>query len=105
MEKLMDQYLEQSPPPHPGIFVQKEILEQYGFTQAKVARDLKVSPGRINRLVHLKAKLSKDLAARFSQYTSISLRKWLTLNTNFILWKWEQNPENLKRLEKIQPPE
>jgi len=44
----------QLPPIHPGEILMEEFLEPMGISQYRLAKDISVSPRRINEIVHRK---------------------------------------------------
>jgi len=57
---------EKLPPIHPGEILLEEFLKPMGISQYRVAKDINVSPRRINEIVHGKRSISADTALRLS---------------------------------------
>lgn len=73
------------PPIHPGEILAEEFLEPFGLTQYRLARDIKVSPRRINEIVHGTRALTADTALRLEKYFGTSAQFWLNLQTQYDL--------------------
>jgi plasmid maintenance system antidote protein VapI len=43
---------EKIPPDHPGEILPEDFMKEFGLSQNRVARDLRVLPRRINGIVH-----------------------------------------------------
>ena len=52
-----------------------------GISQYRMAKDINVSPRRINEIVHGKRSISADTALRLSRYFSLSERFWMNLQS------------------------
>ena len=70
-------------PIHPGEILLEEFLKPMGISQYRLAKDINVSPRRINEIVHGKRSISVDTALRLSRYFSLSERFWLNLQTRY----------------------
>ncbi len=73
------------PPVHPGEVLLEEFLEPMGISQYRVAKDISVSPRRINEIVHGKRSVTADTALRLARYFGTSDRFWLNLQTSYDL--------------------
>ncbi len=72
-------------PIHPGEILLEEFLKPLGISQYRLAKDINVSPRRINEIIHGKRSISVDTALRLSRYFSLSERFWLNLQTRYDL--------------------
>jgi addiction module HigA family antidote len=72
-------------PIHPGEILLEEFLKPMGLSQYRLAKDISVSPRRINEIVHGKRNISPDTALRLSRYFGLSERFWLNLQTRYDL--------------------
>ena len=72
-------------PVHPGEVLLEEFLEPLEISQYRLAKDISVSPRRINEIVHRKRSVTADTALRLSRYFGTSDRFWLNLQTSFDL--------------------
>ncbi len=86
------------PPIHPGEILLEEFLKPMRISQYRLAKDISVSPRRINEIVHAKRSISPDTALRLSRYFGLSERFWINLQTRYDL---EREKDRLgSRLEK-----
>jgi addiction module HigA family antidote len=76
---------EKLPPIHPGEILLEEFLKPMGISQYRVAKDINVSPRRINEIVHGKRSISADTALRLSRYFGLSERFWMNLQSRYDL--------------------
>ena len=84
---------------HPGEILLEEFLNPMGISQNKIARDIGVSPRRINEIVQGKRAITADTALRLAKYFGMSESFWMGLQTDFDL---ENVRKDLgKRLERI----
>jgi len=72
-------------PIHPGEILLEEFLKPMGISQYRLAKDINVSPRRINEIIHGKRSISVDTALRLSRYFSLSERFWLNLQIRYDL--------------------
>ncbi len=89
---------ERLPPVCPGEILLEEYLKPMQISQYRLAKDISVSPRRINEIVHGKRSITADTALRLSRYFGTSERFWLNLQIRYDL---EIEKERLEgRLEK-----
>lgn len=67
----------------PGDILLEEFLEPMGISQAKLARDFKVPPNRINQIINGKREITTDTALRLGKYFGIEPEFWLNLQMRF----------------------
>ena len=72
-------------PIHPGEILLEEFLGPLEISQYRLAKDVSVSPRRINEIVHGDRAISADTALRLARYFGTSERFWLNLQTRFDL--------------------
>ncbi|MBW8075037.1 MULTISPECIES: HigA family addiction module antitoxin [Metallibacterium] len=72
------------PPIHPGEFIQ-EILDDYGMSQAALARAIGVSPMRISHVVRGERPVTAELALRFGRAFGQSAQYWINLQNAYDL--------------------
>ncbi len=72
-------------PIHPGEILLEEFLKPLGLSQYRLAKDISVSPRRINEIVHGKRGVSPDTALRLSRYFGLSERFWINLQARYDL--------------------
>ena len=73
------------PPIHPGEILLEEFLKPMGISQYRLAKDIGVSPRRINEIVHGKRAISADTALRLARYFGVSERFWMNLQVRYDL--------------------
>jgi addiction module HigA family antidote len=72
-------------PVYAGEILLEEFLIPMGISQYRLAKDISVSPRRINEIVHGKRAISADTALRLARYFGTSERFWLNLQAQFDL--------------------
>ncbi len=72
-------------PIHPGEILLEEFLKPMDLSQYRLAKDINVSPRRINEIVHGKRAISADTALRLSRYFGMSERFWMNLQSRYDL--------------------
>ena len=73
------------PPIHPGEILRGEFLEPMGISQYRLAKDISVSPRRINEIVHGNRSITADTALRLGRFFGMSPQFWLNLQTRYDL--------------------
>ncbi len=69
-------------PVHPGVYL-KEILDELGVSQYRLAQELGVSAMRISHVVRGQRPLNAELALRLGRYLDQSPRYWLHLQSRY----------------------
>ena len=72
-------------PIHPGEILLEEFLEPLGITQYRLAKDIGVSPRRINEIVHGERSVSADSALRLARYFKMSSQFWMNAQSHYDL--------------------
>ena len=72
-------------PIHPGEILLEEFHKPMGLSQNQLARDIGVSPRRINEIVLGKRALTADTALRLARYFKMSAKFWLGLQMDYEL--------------------
>ena len=72
-------------PVHPGEILLEEFLVPMEVSQYRLAKDISVSPRRINEIVHGQRSITVDTALRLARYFGTSERFWLNLQTGYDL--------------------
>jgi len=72
-------------PIHPGEILLEEFLNPMHLSQNKLARDIGVSPRRINEIVHGKRAMTADTSLRLGHYFNMSPGFWLGLQMDYEL--------------------
>ncbi len=73
------------PPLHPGEILMEEFLKPMEMSQNYLARQLRVSPRRINEIVLGKRSITADTALRLGRFFNMSPRFWLGLQMDYEL--------------------
>ncbi len=70
-------------PIHPGEILVKEFLEPLGISQYRLAKDIGVTPRRINEIVHGRRAISADTALRLGQFFGMEAQFWMNLQSRY----------------------
>ncbi len=71
------------PPIHPGEILVKEFLEPLRISQYRLAKDIGVTPRRINEIVHGRRAISADTALRLGRFFGMEAPFWLNLQSRY----------------------
>lgn len=71
-------------PVHPGVYL-KEILDELGVSQYRLAQELGVSAMQVSHVVRGQRPLNAELALRLGRYLDQSPRYWLHLQSRYDL--------------------
>jgi len=89
-------------PVHPGEILIEEFLKPFNITQYRLAKDINVSPRRINEIVHGTRAITANTALRLGRYFGISPQFWLNLQSHYELEvQMEELSSKLQREVKI----
>ncbi len=77
--------MEKLPNIHPGEVLLEEFLGPMGISQNRLARDIGVSPRRINEIVHGKRAVTADTALRLARYFGMFEAFWMGLQGDYDL--------------------
>lgn len=69
-------------PVHPGSYL-KEMIEELGLSQYRLAQDIGVAPMRISHVVRGQRPITAELALRLGRYFGQSPRFWLNLQSRY----------------------
>jgi antitoxin HigA-1 len=70
------------PPIHSGEILFTEFLEPFGISQYRLAKDIGVSPRRVNEIVHGRGAITADTSLRFGRYCNMEAQFWLNLQSH-----------------------
>lgn len=73
------------PPLHPGEILLEEFMSPKGISQYRLAKDIHVSPRRINEIIHGKRAVTANTALRLGLYFGMTPRFWLGLQSDYDL--------------------
>ena len=71
------------PPIHPGEILIAEFLGPLGISQYRLAKDMGVTPRRINEVVHGRRSISADTALRLGHFFGMEAQFWLNLQSRY----------------------
>jgi addiction module HigA family antidote len=71
------------PPIHPGEILVAEFLGPLGISQYRLAKDMGVTPRRINEVVHGRRAISADTALRLGHFFGMEAQFWLNLQSRY----------------------
>lgn len=71
------------PPIHPGEILLTEFLEPLGISQYRLAKDIGVTPRRINEIVHGRRAITADTALRLGRFFNMEAQFWLNLQSHY----------------------
>ncbi len=72
-------------PIHPGEILLEEFLDPMAISQYRLAKDISVSPRRINEIVHGRRSITADTALRLARYFGTTERFWINLQARYDL--------------------
>ena len=70
-------------PIHPGEILLTEFLAPMGISQYRLAKDIGVTPRRINEIAHGRRAISADTALRLGRFFSMEAQFWLNLQSHY----------------------
>lgn len=69
----------------PGEILLEEFMRPHGVSQNRLARDIDVSPARVNDLVHGRSAITASLALRLAKYFGTTPEFWMNLQSGYEL--------------------
>ncbi|MBZ0160730.1 HigA family addiction module antitoxin [Candidatus Methylomirabilis sp.] len=69
----------------PGEVLLEEFLKPLGISQYRLAKEISVSPRRVNEIVHGNRAITADTVLRLARYFGTSDRFWPNLQTRYDL--------------------
>lgn len=69
----------------PGEVLDEEFLAPMGISQYRLAKEIHVSPRRINEIVKGKRAITADTALRLGKFFGTSAQFWINLQTSYDL--------------------
>jgi addiction module HigA family antidote len=70
---------------HPGEVLREEFLKPFGLSQNRLAREIGVSPRRVNEIVLEKRAITADTALRLARFFGNSEGFWMGLQADYDL--------------------
>jgi len=83
-------------PPHPGEIIRELCLEPLGVSVTEAADSLGVSRKTLSSILNGRAGISPEMAIRLSIAFDTSPESWLNQQSQYDLWRAEQNRSSLK---------
>lgn len=71
------------PPIHPGEILLTEFLEPLCVSQYRLAKSIKVTPRRINEIVHGRRAITADTALRLGRFFGMEAEFWLNVQSHY----------------------
>jgi antitoxin HigA-1 len=71
------------PPIHPEEILLTEFLNPMGVTQYRLAKDIGVTPRRINEIIHGRRAITADTALRLGRFFAMEPEFWLNLQSHY----------------------
>ena len=87
-------------PVTPGEMLKEEFLAEYGLSQLRLAKALRVSPNRIAEIIANRRRITADTALRLSLFFGNSAEFWMNLQNHYDLKMARRNlgPEDIARI-------
>ena len=70
-------------PIHPGEVLLTEFLEPMVISQYRLAKDIGVTPRRVNEIIHGRRGITADTALRLGRFFNMEAQFWLNLQTHY----------------------
>ena len=70
---------------HPGEWLQRAFLDEYGVSQTALARAMGVSPRRINEIILGRRAITGETALLLEQATGYSAQQWMAFQAGYDL--------------------
>ena len=83
-------------PSHPGEIVKYECLEALGLTITEAAKGLGVPRQTLSKVLNERAKVSVDMAIRFSKAFGSTPDLWLRMQMAYDLWHARDRAKEIK---------
>ena len=73
------------PPIPPGEILAEEFMKPNGISQNRLARDIDISPARVNDIVHGRSAITAAIALRLAKYFGTTAELWMNLQASYEL--------------------
>jgi len=70
---------------HPGEVLEADFLQPLEISQYRLAKNIGVSPRRVNEIVHGTRSITADTALRLARFFGTSAQFWMNLQTHYDL--------------------
>jgi addiction module HigA family antidote len=71
--------------PHPGETIREDCLKPFGMSVTALAKNLKITPARLNEIVTGRRGITADTALRLGRYFGTTPKFWLSLQAAYDL--------------------
>jgi antitoxin HigA-1 len=84
----------------PGEMLKEEFMREYGLSQNRLAKAIRISPNRITDIVNNRRRIAADTALRLALYFGNSPEFWMNLQAHYDLKMAQQSlgPAEAKRI-------
>ena len=72
-------------PVHPGVVLKTDLLEPYGMSINKLAKELHVPANRLSQIVSGKRGISPDTSLRLARFFGFTPEYWLNMQAQYDL--------------------
>ena len=72
-------------PVHPGEVLKHDFMEPFALSSTALARELGVTPARINEIVRGRRGITAETALRLARYFSTDAQSWMNLQDRYEL--------------------
>ena len=87
---------------HPGEILNEEFLNPMNISQYRLAKDIAVSPRRINEIVHGMRSITADTALRLGHYFNMTPQFWMNLQSHYDIMEASSRLETRIKSEVVQ---
>lgn len=74
---VIDHTVPRRAPTHPGDILRQEFMEPLGMTASALAREIRVSPSTVTRILNGEAAMTAGTAMRLERFFEVSARFWM----------------------------
>ncbi len=72
-------------PVHPGEVLKHDFMEPFGLSATALAKEIGVTPARINEIVRGRRGVTAETALRLARYFNTDARSWMNLQDRYEL--------------------
>src|SRR5436853_3182350 len=76
----------------PGEILAEEFMKPHRISQNRLARDIDVSPARVNDIVHGRSAITASIALRLAKYFGTTPELWMNLQSDYDLRRARARP-------------
>ena len=80
---IVDPTVPRRPPTHPGDVLRQEFLEPLGMSASALAREIRVTPSRVTRILNREAAMTAATALRLERFFNVSARFWMNIQSSY----------------------